>query len=43
MFVNSLILLIHYIRETPTSAFANSDDPDEMQHDDACHQGLHCL
>ena len=22
---------------------ANSDDPDEMQHDAAFHQGLHCL
>ena len=23
--------------------FANSEDPDEMQHDAAFHQGLHCL
>ena len=22
---------------------ANSEDPDEMQHDAALHQGLHCL
>ena len=22
---------------------ANSEDPDEMQHDAAFHQGLHCL
>ena len=22
---------------------ANSDDPDEMQHNAAFHQGLHCL
>ena len=25
------------------STFANSEDPDEMQHDAAFHQGLHCL
>ena len=24
------------------STFANSKDPDEMQHDAAFHQGLHC-
>ena len=23
--------------------FANSEDPDEMQHDAAFHQGLHCM
>ena len=23
--------------------FANSEDPDEMQHDAAFHQSLHCL
>ena len=23
--------------------FANSEDPDEMQHNAAFHQGLHCL
>ena len=22
---------------------ANSEDPDEMQHNDAVHQGMHCL
>ena len=27
----------------PTSTFANSEDPDEMQHNAAFHQGLHCL
>ena len=26
-----------------TSMFANSEDPDEMQHNAAFHQGLHCL
>ena len=26
-----------------TSTFANSEDPDEMQHNAAFHQGLHCL
>ena len=25
-----------------TSTFANSEDPDEMQHYAAFHQGLHC-
>ena len=25
------------------STFANSEDPDEMQHNAALHQGLHCL
>ena len=25
-----------------TSTFANCEDPDEMQHDAAFHQGLHC-
>ena len=24
------------------SVFANSEDPDEMQHNAAFHQGLHC-
>ena len=24
------------------SPFANSEDPDEMQHNAAFHQGLHC-
>ena len=24
-------------------SLANSEDPDEMQHDAAFHQGLHCL
>ena len=23
--------------------FTNSEDPDEMEHNDAFHQGLHCL
>ena len=23
--------------------FANSEDPDEMQHNAAFHQGIHCL
>ena len=26
-----------------TSTLANSEDPDEMQHNAAFHQGLHCL
>ena len=26
-----------------TCTLANSEDPDEMQHDAAFHQGLHCL
>ena len=32
-------------RVTPslTSTFANSEDPDEMQHNAAFHQGLHCF
>ena len=32
-------ILALYIRDT----IANSEDPDEMQHDAAFHQGLHCL
>ena len=32
------------ILETPKCVtLANSADPDEMQHDAAFHQGLHCL
>ena len=27
----------------PTSTFVNSEDTDEMQHNAAFHQGLHCL
>ena len=26
-----------------TAMFTNSEDPDEVQHNDAFHQGLHCL
>ena len=29
------------IQETKT--FANSEEPDEMQHNAAFHQGVHCL
>ena len=25
------------------STYTNSDDPDEMQHNEVFHQGLHCL
>ena len=33
-----------YLRNPRTSTFANSEDPDEMQHDDAAfHQGLQSL
>ena len=32
------------IRGNPfTCTFANSEDPDEMQHNAAFHQGIHCL
>ena len=27
----------------PTGTFSNSEDPDEMPHKAAFHQGLHCL
>ena len=27
----------------PTGTLANSEDPDEMPHNAAFHQGLHCL
>ena len=37
----SLMHITFCIQETPT--FANSEDPDEMQHNAASHQGLHCL
>ena len=38
-----LITLILCILETQTGTLANSEDPDEMQHNAAFHQGLHCL
>ena len=31
-----------WIRET-TGTFTNSEDPNEMPHNAAFHQGLHCL
>ena len=30
-------------RNPKTGTFANSEDPDEMPHHAAFHQGLHCL
>ena len=30
-------------RETPKRVLLQSEDPDEMQHHAAFHQGLHCL
>ena len=33
----------HSTTEPMCSLFANSEDPDEMQHNAAFHQGLHCL
>ena len=30
-------------RKKIRSTFANSEDPDEMQHNASFHQGLHCL
>ena len=38
-----LILNPLYSGNPKTSNFANSEDPDEMQHHAAFHQGLHCL
>ena len=32
-----------YSGNPQTSIFANSKDPDEMQHNAAFHQSLHCL
>ena len=32
-----------YIGNSLTDTLANSEDPDEMQHNAAFHQGLHCL
>ena len=32
-----------YSGHPKTGTFANSKDPDEMQHDAAFHLGLHCL
>ena len=32
-----------YTRNPEIDYFANSEDPDEMQHNAAFHQGLHCL
>ena len=31
------------ILETITGTLANSEEPDEMQHNAAFHQGLHCF
>ena len=40
----SLIVLSLCIQETPKRVFfANSEDLDEIQHNAAFHQGLHCL
>ena len=32
-----------YLGNPKMSTFANSEDPDQMPHDAAFHQGLHCL
>ena len=32
-----------YTGNPSTGTLANSEDPDEMQHNAAFHQGLHCL
>ena len=41
---NEIHFLTLCIRENPsTGIMANSEDPDEMQHNAAFHQGLHCL
>ena len=43
-FFPNLFTLIFCIREIPKQVFfAKSEDPDEMQHHAAFHQGLHCL
>ena len=39
----TLALLTLCILETLNRYFANREDPDEMQHNAAFHQGLHCL
>ena len=43
--LSSLQSLTLCIRETSKqlNTFANSEDPDEMQHNAAFHQGLHCF
>ena len=41
-----LVYLFLFILETPkllTGTLANCEDPDEMPHNVAFHQGLHCL
>ena len=38
-----LLYLFIYVFNLLTSTFANSEDPDEMQHNAAFHRGLHCL
>ena len=32
-----------YMGNPKTGTFTNSEDPDEMPHNAAFHQGLHCL
>ena len=38
-----LTLSTLYTGDFQMSSFANSEDPDEMTHNAAFHQGLHCL
>ena len=42
--LSKLIYLIPFEYWKPLNGYlANSEDPDEMQHNAAFHQGLHCL
>ena len=41
--VAGICIAKHFYFWIPNSTFANSDDPDEMPHNAAFHQRLHCL
>ena len=43
VFVKCNMISLLYTGNPITSILANSEDPDEMQHNAAFHQGLHCL
>ena len=43
MAFSSKMLLLHFLWPRCNQEFANSEDLDEIQHNAAFHQGLHCF